>query len=74
MLQVKSKMDKPSVILVVVLGLSLVEVRADFGGHDLFTSLAQLEVLWHNERTVVEDMKQMIEANENENVTKALKK
>jgi hypothetical protein len=33
---------------------------ADFGGHDLFTSLAQLEVLWKNEREVVEDMKDII--------------
>jgi hypothetical protein len=35
-------------------------VAADFGGHDLFTSLAQLEVLWKNEREVVEDMKDII--------------
>lgn len=31
-----------------------------FGGHDLFTSLAQLEVLWHNDRQVVKDMENTI--------------
>ena len=45
---------------------------SDFGGHDLFTSLAQLEVLWRNERVIVQDMKKMLGINEN--VTKALEK
>jgi len=35
-------------------------VRSDFGGHDLFTSLAQLEVLWHNDREVVKEMENTI--------------
>ena len=34
---------------------------ADVGGHDLFTSLAQLEVLWQNEMEVVKVMKDTIE-------------
>ena len=34
---------------------------ADVGGHDLFTSLAQLEVLWHNEMEIVKVMKDTIE-------------
>ena len=45
---------------------------SDFGGHDLFTSLAQLEVLWHNEREIVSQMEGMLEVNEN--ITKALNK
>ena len=44
---------------VIVSGLLLI-VKADFGGHDLFTSLAQLEVLWKNEIEVVKDMQSMI--------------
>ena len=40
-------------------GLFLI-AKAEFGGHDLFTSLAQLEVLWKNDREVVKDMQSMI--------------
>ena len=36
-------------------------VVAEFGGQDLFTSLAQLEVLWQNERKVVQQMESTIE-------------
>ena len=36
-------------------------VVAEHGGQDLFTSLAQLEVLWQNERTVVQQMEGTIE-------------
>lgn len=36
------------------------QVKADVGGHDLFTSLAQLEVLWKNEMEIVEVMKTAI--------------
>ena len=36
-------------------------VVAEFGGQDLFTSLAQLEVLWQNERKVVQQMENTIE-------------
>ena len=32
------------------------KVNADVGGHDLFTSLAQLEVLWKNELEVIKVM------------------
>ena len=34
--------------------------EADFGGHDLFTSLAQLQVLWQNDQEVVKDMENII--------------
>lgn len=50
-------------LFVIVFGLSLSIPgggEAAFGGHDLFTSLAQLEVLWHNDREVVKDMEVMI--------------
>ena len=33
---------------------------AVFGGHDLFTSLAQLEVLWQNDKIVVNQMEEVI--------------
>ena len=36
------------------------QVRGEVGGQDLFTSLAQLEVLWHNEIKVVNLMERMI--------------
>lgn len=32
-------------------------VKADYGGHDLFTSLTQLHDLWQNEGDMVKDMK-----------------
>ena len=35
-------------------------VLAEYGGQDLFTSLAQLEVLWHNDIKVVNQMEDMI--------------
>ena len=35
-------------------------VFAEVGGHDLFTSLAQLEILWHNEIKIVNLMEEMI--------------
>jgi len=50
-------------LLLIFIGLVLSilgNVEAAFGGHDLFTSLAQLEVLWHNEREVVKDMQNII--------------
>ena len=34
--------------------------NATVGGHDLFTSLAQLEVLWKNEMQVVDVMENAI--------------
>ena len=36
-------------------------VFGDVGGHDLFTSLTQLEILWHNEIKVVGLMEKMIQ-------------
>ena len=36
-------------------------VVAEHGGQDLFTSLAQLEVLWQDERKVVQQMESTIE-------------
>ena len=36
-------------------------VLAGYGGQDLFTSLAQLEVLWHNEIKVVKQMEETIQ-------------
>jgi hypothetical protein len=50
------------VTLIVVISFldKVVFVFGAFGGHDLFTSLAQLEVLWHNDRQVVKDMENMI--------------
>ena len=35
-------------------------VKAEYGGHDLFTSLAQLEVLWQNDINVVQQMEKLI--------------
>ena len=35
-------------------------IKADVGGHDLFTSLAQLEVLWHNEMEMIQVMENAI--------------
>ena len=46
-------------------------VIANVGGHDLFTSLAQLEVLWHNDREVVSVMEDAI--GKMESATLALK-
>ena len=44
-------------LLVLLLAVAVPESSSDFGGHDLFTSLAQLEVLWHNEVEVVQKMR-----------------
>ena len=46
-------------------------VFANVGGHDLFTSLAQLEVLWQNDREVVTVMEDAIR--KMESATQALK-
>lgn len=40
----------------VVLLFFFTKADASVGGHDLFTSLAQLEVLWQNEMEVVKAM------------------
>ncbi len=45
-------------------------IHADVGGHDLFTSLAQLEVLWKNEMEIVPIMQEAIV--KMERATKAL--
>ena len=50
----------------------ITSVKSDVGGHDLFTSLAQLEVLWFNE---LESIKVMERAILNmEKATKSLQK
>ena len=46
-------------------------IKANVGGHDLFTSLAQLEVLWHNEHEIIKLMENAI--SKMERATKALK-
>ena len=40
--------------------ISSMVVRAEHGGQDLFTSLAQLEVLWKNDIKVVKEMEEAI--------------
>ena len=35
-------------------------VKGEHGGQDLFTSLSQLEVLWHNDIKVVKQMEEAI--------------
>ena len=54
------KLKMKSLFLVTFLLILPEDVRSDFGGHDLFTSLAQLEVLWHDDREVVEEMQNTI--------------
>ena len=52
------------ILLIVALNcLSLYDipvVKGEHGGQDLFTSLAQLEVLWHNDIKVVKQMEEAI--------------
>ena len=53
--------------------LSLISiVKSHVGGHDLFTSLAQLEVLWFNELETIKVMERAII--NMEKATKLLKK
>ena len=53
--------------------LSLITiVKSHVGGHDLFTSLAQLEVLWFNELETIKVMERAII--NMEKATKSLKK
>ena len=53
--------------------LSLITiVKSHVGGHDLFTSLAQLEVLWFNELETIKVMERAII--NMEKATKLLKK
>ncbi len=37
------------------------QVLAEVGGHDLFTSLAQLEILWQNDIKMVAVMERLVE-------------
>ena len=37
------------------------KVFGDFGGHDLFASVSQLEDLWHNERQTVSIIEKVLE-------------
>ena len=53
--------------------LSLITiVKSHVGGHDLFTSLAQLEVLWYNEIEIIKVMERAI--TNMEKATKSLQK
>ena len=45
------------IICTVLIGTAL----GNYGGHDLFTSLGQLNELWKNEKEVVKDMEEAIE-------------
>lgn len=44
------------------------DVRAAFGGDDLFSSLSQLEVLWKNEIQVVKHMEDMVQKGSNDSM------
>ena len=57
-------------LLLTALSATLNSARGAYGGHDLFTSLAQLKVLWHNELEVVDFMKSI--QTENKNLTNAI--
>merc|ERR1712223_297310 len=48
------------VLTFLILAVSCLPTNASVGGHDLFTSLAQLEVLWTNEMKVVDLMENAI--------------
>ena len=48
-------------LIAILSAFSIKATIADVGGHDLFTSLAQLEVLWKNEMEVIELIKDTIE-------------
>ena len=63
-------MKLPFLISILFIAKSTI-VIADVGGHDLFTSLAQLEVLWHNDREMVSVMEDAI--GKMESATQALK-
>lgn len=52
------------------IALCLKTANCGFGGHDLFTSLSQLEVLWRNEHEIIKSMQNAIGINEN--VTNAM--
>eukprot|EP00095_Tigriopus_kingsejongensis_P006819 maker-scaffold82_size396747-snap-gene-1.16 protein:Tk06819 transcript:maker-scaffold82_size396747-snap-gene-1.16-mRNA-1 annotation:"hypothetical protein DAPPUDRAFT_308081" len=47
-------------------------ILAGYGGHDLFTSLAQLEVLWKNDQEIVKQIADVLDVNQN--LTQPLKK
>ena len=63
-------MKLPFILSILFIAKSTI-VIADVGGHDLFTSLAQLEVLWHNDREMVSVMEDAI--GKMESATQALK-
>ena len=58
----------PLIILLPIVNI----VKSDVGGHDLFTSLAQLEVLWYNEIEIIKVMERAI--TNMEKATKSLQK
>ena len=52
----------PPFYFLILLSLNFVKLGdCAYGGHDLFTSLSQLEELWKNEIKAVEKMKKVVE-------------
>ena len=60
------------IVLILTLHQRVHYANCAFGGHDLFTSLSQLEVLWRNEHEIVRKMEDAMGLDEN--VTKAMQK
>lgn len=60
------------IYVIVCCVLVLKPCSGEYGGHDLFTSLAQLEVMWRNEREIVPKMRNVIDVNSN--LTQPIKK
>ena len=48
------------VVACILIATFSLPVNASVGGHDLFTSLAQLEVLWKNEMQIINTMEDAI--------------
>ena len=71
------KMGHHLLSILLLAGFWVYPTLADFGSHDLFTSLAQLRELWINERTVVDQMKNLIvkleSSSQSDNLTSVLK-
>lgn len=47
-------------VALLLLAQAAVPALADYGGHDLFTSLGQIMELWKNERAAIADMEEAI--------------
>ena len=63
---------KGCIVLILTLCQKVDYANSAFGGHDLFTSLSQLEVLWWNEHDIVRKMEDAMGLDEN--LTKAMQK